>query len=160
MSALSFVICGRFGSSSSSVERSYPRGCRSSICRRFGFGPLSHHENAQLLQDIFEEYHKISGLELNIKKTVLVPLFPHTPLDLRAQFHERAPLWGQIGIENAAKYLGLFIGPGSSSLSWHAPMRKYLDRAKVWAGREWACATLSTLTRSLSFGSSPSSAAH
>ena len=86
----------------------------------------------QLLQDIFEEYHKLSGLELNIKKTVLVPLFPYTSSAVRAQLHESAPLWGQIGIENTAKYLGLYVGPGSSSLSWLAPMRKYLDRAKVW----------------------------
>ena len=35
-------------------------------------------------------------------------------------------------VASAAKYLGLYVGPGRGTLSWQAPLRKYLDRAKLW----------------------------
>eukprot|EP00974_Lingulodinium_polyedra_P017458 1691992-Lingulodinium_polyedra.AAC.1 len=67
------------------------------------------------LQDIFFEYERLSGLRLNVKKTVMVPLFPWDPLSLRARLHAAAPLWGQLGIARNAKYLGVYLGEGADA---------------------------------------------
>eukprot|EP00959_Pyramimonas_sp_CCMP1952_P119643 2501720-Pyramimonas_sp.AAC.1 len=58
------------------------------------------------LQVIFSEYERLSGLRLNVKKTVFVPLFHFDALPLRSRLHAAAPLWGQLCIAEQAKYLG------------------------------------------------------
>ena len=45
----------------------------------------------------------------------------------------QAPGWGGLGIAKAAKYLGVYVGPGREQLSWQAPMAKYLERARLWS---------------------------
>ena len=84
------------------------------------------------LQDIFYEYERISGLALNIRKTVLVPLTFFDPARARALLVEHAPLWGALDIDSKAKYLRLVIGPGRGTASWTAPSQKFLDRATLW----------------------------
>eukprot|EP00959_Pyramimonas_sp_CCMP1952_P071022 1482766-Pyramimonas_sp.AAC.1 len=59
-----------------------------------------------IIQDIFAEYERVSGLRLNVKKTVFVPLFTFGAMSLRSRLHAAAPLWGQLCIAEQAKYLG------------------------------------------------------
>ena len=88
--------------------------------------------SVRMLGDIFEEFARISGLGLNISKTVVVPLFVVDAPDLRAAIASRVPGWGQIGIEDHARYLGFEVGPGRGDLSWSAPLRKYRERVEIW----------------------------
>ena len=87
----------------------------------------------QGLQEISTAYERVSGLKLNVKKTVLVPLFPFESLSLRARIHAAAPLWGHIGLAKHAKYLGVYLGLDCRTPTWAAPLAKFMDRIKHWA---------------------------
>ena len=84
------------------------------------------------LHVIFSEFYLISGLSLNIPKTVVVPLFPTDLLEFRSLLARAVPEWGGIQVATAAKYLGIFVGPGKGRQSWEGPLAKYLQRASQW----------------------------
>ena len=86
------------------------------------------------LQKFFTEFELISGLGLSIPKTVMVPLDPYDEMEMRAVISEGAPGWGGLTIATAAKYLGVYLGPGHGELSWDAPVKKFLQRAEQWGG--------------------------
>ncbi len=86
----------------------------------------------RLLQDFFLDFSRVSGLHLNVAETVVVPLFNFVEADVRDMIIEHAPDWGGVRIAAAAKYLGFFVGPGRGSLSWKAPLVKYIERASSW----------------------------
>jgi len=90
----------------------------------------------------FLDFDRVSGLRLNIAKTVIVPLFPHDGSEVRALLSSEAPDWGGVTIAEAAKYLGFYVGPGRLQHSWTAPLAKFLDRAKSWG--EMGLGTLTT----------------
>ena len=81
---------------------------------------------------IFREYEYITGLALNVSKTVLVPLSAFDPADLRSRLAALVPLWGALDISPTAKYLGFYVGPGRADKSWNAAATKFLDRAEIW----------------------------
>ena len=86
------------------------------------------------LSKLFHDFEEISALQLNIKKTVLVPLWPmSSETNLRQLIIELCPLWRDISIGNSAKYLGFFIGPGAGERSWDKPLQKYTLRFHTWA---------------------------
>ena len=101
-----------------------------------------------ILQSCFTQFERISGLGLNIPKTVLIPLDPYEDAEVRAAVGAGAPGWGGLVIATAAKYLGFYVGPGRGELSWKTPMEKFLDRATCFN-----CAGLSYFARELSIGS-------
>ena len=84
------------------------------------------------IQLFFNELERVSGLGLNIPKTVLVPLDPFNEEDARARIQAQAPVWGGLVVAASAKYLGFFIGPGRGELSWNAPLDKFMQRAEQW----------------------------
>ena len=65
-----------------------------------------------LMASIVHEFPLASGLWLGIGKCVLVPLFPVDFLALRADLAQWVPQWATMAIADAAKYLGVFGGPG------------------------------------------------
>ena len=87
------------------------------------------------LARLFKEYSGIFGLRLNISKTILVPLFHYTAEELRARIAAAAPELGGIEIEDAAEYLGVFVGPGKGTSSWDAPMLKSKERVQMWGSK-------------------------
>ena len=64
------------------------------------------------LDRTFSEYTRVTGLELNVGKTVLVPLGAFSHSDIRARLREEAPPWGALEIADSAKYVGSYVGPG------------------------------------------------
>ena len=97
-----------------------------------------------LLITIFEEYALIAGLQLNMPKTVLIPL---RPVDLTAfseEFRDHHPAWRNIKVEFKAKYLGFYLGPERGHTTYDKPLAKYRQRAKDWgaAGGGLALSTL------------------
>ena len=86
------------------------------------------------LADLFEEYANISGLELNIKKTVVIPLWPLSNVDdIKRRIGHLCPSWKNVGVDNKGRYLGFIIGPGANEHSWEAAMRKYKQRVTTWS---------------------------
>ena len=88
------------------------------------------------LANLFREYASISCLELNINKTVFIPLWPLSSVrGLRNLITELCPSWRDIRIDVKGKYLGYIIGPGSAELSWSAPLRKFDQRVSNWENK-------------------------
>ena len=85
------------------------------------------------LESTFVDFEAISGLALNIKKTVMVPLFRFNVNTVRARLAELAPSWGALDIQGKAEYLGFVVGPQRGEESWKAPLRKFAERAAAWA---------------------------
>jgi hypothetical protein len=82
----------------------------------------------------FSEFERISGLALNIRKTVFIPLWcSAVGVNLRTLVRESCPAWRDIRLDSKGKYLGFFIGPGAGTLSWERPVRKFVERAEVWS---------------------------
>ena len=85
-----------------------------------------------LLLETFCDFALVSGLQLNISKTVAVPLYQYVEQQVRDDISRVARGWGEISIAHTAKYLGFYVGPGKGQLSWKAPLQKFRDRAKQW----------------------------
>eukprot|EP00972_Heterocapsa_arctica_P020329 3000232-Heterocapsa_arctica.AAC.1 len=61
----------------------------------------------------------MSGLKLNMSKTVLVPLFPCRLTAFRqTTIHEAHPNWSKVTISHDGTYLGFIIGPTGHSRQW------------------------------------------
>ena len=83
---------------------------------------------------LFREFHRISGLMLQIKKTVFIPLWPLASVtSLRTLIKECSGFWGDITIATHGRYLGYQIGPGSGESSWTKPLAKYERAVAHWA---------------------------
>ena len=85
-----------------------------------------------LLINIFNEYAIISGLQLNLPKTVYVPLHTTDLVTWSQEFQRLHPIWHDITIASKAKYLGFILGPGRDHDSYLKPIAKYIQRASDW----------------------------
>jgi hypothetical protein len=87
---------------------------------------------APCLANFFQDLAAVSGLQLNLNKSIIIPL---AITDLRA-FGERLvttiPSWASMPVQLSCKYLGFFMGPGKDDQSWRAPMRKFRERVGMW----------------------------
>ena len=87
-------------------------------------------EGARLFK-LFSVYGRLSCMQLNLAKTIAIPLWPEAPESIAARLSlsETAP---QISWSRSGKYLGLYVGPGKGEKSWDKPFRKYLQRLGEW----------------------------
>ena len=83
------------------------------------------------------DFATISGLHLNLPKTVLVPLWPTTPDALRRTLRDDHPFLASIAIAFAAKYLGVWVGPEGAPQAWQEGVAKYRARPRRWAAGFW-----------------------
>ena len=84
---------------------------------------------------IFQEFEQISGLQLNIDKTVFIPLWPMAcERHLKNLITELCPSWRNIKVADMGKYLGFWIGPGAGDSSWEKAGKKFESRIKQWRG--------------------------
>ena len=95
-----------------------------------------------LLASIFSEFAAISGLSLNVDKTVAIPLWEVDHAALRRETTAIVPAWSSVSIVDSGTYLGFKTGPGKATSSWEKPLDKYQARAKQWrnlgAGMQYA----------------------
>ena len=85
----------------------------------------------------FDEFARKSARELNIAKTVFIPLLPHASnSNVHSLAREHCPSWNGIHIDNQGKLLGIYVGPGAGDISWCKPLRKFQERAHLWAGKK------------------------
>lgn len=86
------------------------------------------------LQRVFEEFEAISALELNIQKTVMIPLWPFgNATNVQRLIRELCPGWRSLEIAAQGKYLGFVIGPNAAANGWKKPMAKFEQRVAHWA---------------------------
>ena len=85
-----------------------------------------------IIEQVFKEFAGMSGLELNIKKTVLIPLWETGDSDMRRFLSDSGSQWGNMSIENSGTYLGFVVGPGRGDRAWAKPVQKFLRRCHSW----------------------------
>ena len=84
------------------------------------------------LHEIFTEFGQISGLHLNLPKTVLVPLFHGEHAAILHDVLAASPGWGGLRVAGRARYLGYLLGPDRGHSSYDKAFDKVLDRAAWW----------------------------
>ena len=67
---------------------------------------------------IFKEFAHISNLQLNLTKTVLIPLWESSQDVVRGWLRHELPAWQGVEIAWTAQYLGFYIGPERGNKSW------------------------------------------
>jgi hypothetical protein len=85
---------------------------------------------------VFDTYGEISGLHLNYSKTVIIPLWLERELSYKRISDALVGMgtgWAQVLIQDKAKYLGFFVGPGRNDSIWDKPCQKWIQRAKDWS---------------------------
>lgn len=85
------------------------------------------------IMTIFREFGKISNLTLNLKKTVLVPLWKSTETSIRRWLRDDLPAWASVEISWHARYLGFHIGPEKCQHSWSKAVAEFSSRVTAWA---------------------------
>ena len=91
--------------------------------------------SASTVAAVFEVFGSISGLILNLPKTVVIPLWPANLATVRTQLTEQVPIWKDVGVAWWATYLGFATGPGKMNHSWDKAFAKYTERIRAWG---WA----------------------
>jgi len=89
-------------------------------------------EEAPRLQRVLQDYAAVSGLELNMAKSVWVSLEAIDPAIVKQRVAAAIPDWGRMVFDTSAKYLGYVLGPGREEKSWIKPLRKFHSRATAW----------------------------
>ena len=89
-------------------------------------------EALPVLEHIFKDLQDIAELSLNMPRCVLIPLWRVDPDTLRQDLQLQCSFWAATSIQGSGKYLGFHIGPLAGSMSWEAPLQKYLKAAKEW----------------------------
>jgi hypothetical protein len=82
---------------------------------------------------LFTEFAALSGLTLNLSKTVFVPLNDESLETFRGQLEHRFPGWGAAGVRHWAEYLGFVLGPEGSTRTWQKALAKVSLRTELWA---------------------------
>eukprot|EP00973_Karenia_brevis_P019985 2743051-Karenia_brevis.AAC.1 len=88
------------------------------------------------LHMLFLEFKKISALDLNVEKTLFIPLWKYQSVHgVTTAITDVCPAWHKMKVDSKGKYLGLVIGPGSGDHSWDAPVRKFNKKLNFWASQ-------------------------
>ena len=81
----------------------------------------------------FEVWARASGLRLNIKKCICIPLWRTQLEDLRREAWLQESIWKSFKVELAGKYLGFWVGPGGTpSKNFADAMEKFECRCASW----------------------------
>ena len=90
-------------------------------------------EAAKVAAPAFAAFAMVSGLTLNLAKTVVVPLGDERPEQVRDMMETVHPGWGAAVYQEWAEYLGFTLGPGRGERGWSKALLKYEERARLWA---------------------------
>ena len=86
-----------------------------------------------IAEELFSEFAIMSGLELNIKKTVCIPLWSSGQTDIAADLNNSDRAWKNICLSDKGTYLGFVEGPGRCGESFKKPTIKFQKRCKEWS---------------------------
>ena len=103
---------------------------------------LSSLQSLNAIARAFKVFKKISNLGIKASKCCIVPLGARLSLqrveNIRNHLRAHLPDWAEFNIDDAAKYLGFHLGPGSAAPMWKAPHDKFSKRAYQIAGSKLA----------------------
>jgi hypothetical protein len=86
-----------------------------------------------LILALYKEFAEVSNLKLNLRKTVLIPLWPCSLQQMKATLLRVVfPDWCNTTLSMWSLYLGFAVGPGRENHSWDKPLDKYRNRTSLW----------------------------
>ena len=88
--------------------------------------------SAPVIEAAFRRFAVISGLELNLPKTVVLPLWPGDLAEIRAWVAPWSAFWRSVSVARSARYLGFLVGPEAAEDSWAGPLAKFVRRCEEW----------------------------
>jgi hypothetical protein len=92
-------------------------------------------EDLPRLHEVFCRLERATGLQLNMRKCVLIPLGDRGPTAVQAHLERSGSPWFGVKVSTHGKYLGFEVGPGRGTSSWTKPVQKAWDRVRLW---EWS----------------------
>ena len=108
--------------------------------------------DGSVVKEVFDEFARMSGLDLNIPKTVLVPLWPEGITEAPGLLRRHCPGWENLKVSGVGTYLGFKSGPDKGDSSWTAPTSKFTSRVRKWedvnAGAQYATLAYNTFALS------------
>jgi hypothetical protein len=82
-------------------------------------------EVAGPIKNMFDEFAEISCMELNLPKTIVIPLWPEPLSLIRDRVAHDLPQWSGVEVADAGRYLGFMEGPGKGDSSWDKANRNF-----------------------------------
>ena len=92
-------------------------------------------KEAPTLMKVFQEFAQISGLHLNFRKCIIMPLDEGGLDDFRTRLQQQLPAWKDMQVSRCGKYLGFYVGPDKGDRSWEEPTEKFLKRCELWGAQ-------------------------
>ena len=74
-------------------------------------------------------------MQLNLAKTVLLPLWTWERETAAAAWGQAVPAWQGVRVAYSGTYLGFEVGPAAGDTGWRAPVRKFREAVCGWVGR-------------------------
>jgi hypothetical protein len=87
------------------------------------------HKSLRLLAPLFQELAQATGLIINMKKTVIIPIAGSTTFSVKRFLVDCLPGWSRVIIADAGKLLGVRIGRCTDEERWQETAAKYRTRA-------------------------------
>ena len=89
--------------------------------------------DSSIAERTFTEFAGMSGLELNIGKTICIPLWESGVQDVQQTLRSSSRAWCNLTVMNHGTYLGFVEGPGKCHKGWDKPLKKYIHRCNNWS---------------------------
>ena len=86
-------------------------------------------KESHVMERLFGEFGNMSGLKLNIRKTVVIPCWPKGIDEVKEDIAKHHHAWKNMEVTDKGTYLGVVEGPGKGDSSWTKPLAKYKKRA-------------------------------
>ena len=93
--------------------------------------PLATRHFARIIQ-VYDDFAKFSGLRLNLRKTVVIPLRPVTLDVARTLLARHSPAARDMEFAFHGTYLGFAIGPERQQDLWCKAIGKFRSRVMHW----------------------------
>jgi len=115
------------------LQKRVPGGSFRAFADDIGSVLKSWDHDSSIVAKTFAEFASISGLELNIAKTVCIPLWEGGVEELEHTLRATSNEWSNLCIADCGTYLGFSVGPGRCGKSWDKPLQKYISRCRSWS---------------------------
>ncbi len=94
---------------------------------------LENIDDLPRVMKLFREYEAFSGLALNIRMTVVVPLGASNTGEVRNRLRAALPEIDEMVVDKGAKYLGVWVGPEGGDRAWKEVLARYKERLQAWS---------------------------
>ncbi len=93
-------------------------------------GPISWQD----IKQNFDTFAIVSGLHLNLRKSVVIPSWDCRLDSTTAEWQQQVPGLENMRVAYSGTYLGYEIGPATVSKNWQGPVKNFKEAVLAWAG--------------------------